>query len=203
MKNPAKFRNAYYENHLYQPLLINQNKDITLIPSGLNEGEAKFVDDLTKYLNQNPINGREIYLLRNSTKSKGIGFYAEHSFYPDFIMWIKNQDEQKILFIDPKGLTHIEFDQEKDEQKLSLYKHLKNEIQPKLKNDKVTLDAYTISVTEWTSVKDLSGLNLSIPDFAKQHHILFQYKDRIKGRRTINDSYITTLFNTALSTAFN
>jgi len=203
MKNPAKFRNAYYENHLYQPLLINQNKDITLIPSGLNEGEAKFVDDLTKYLNQNPINEREIYLLRNSTKSKGIGFYAEHSFYPDFIMWIKNKDKQKILFIDPKGLTRIQFDQEKDEQKLSLHKHLKNEIQPKLKNDKVALDAYTISVTEWTSVKDLSGLNLSIPDFAKEHHILFQYKDRIKGRRTINDSYINTLFNTALSTTFN
>jgi len=200
MKNPVKIRNAYYKNHLYQPLLINRNKDITLIPSGLNEGEEKFVDDLTKYLDQNPINDREIYLLRNSTKSKGIGFYAEHSFYPDFIMWIKTKNEQKILFIDPKGLTHIEFDEEKDEQKLSLHKHLKNEIQPKLKNDKVTLDAYTISVTEWTTVKDLSGLNLSIPEFAKERHILFQYKDRIKDRRTINDSYVDTLFDIALST---
>jgi len=200
MKNPVKIRNAYYKNHLYQPLLINRNKDITLIPSGLNEGEEKFVDDLTKHLDQNPINDREIYLLRNSTKSKGIGFYAEHSFYPDFIMWIKTKNEQKILFIDPKGLTHIEFDEEKDEQKLSLHKHLKNEIQPKLKNDKVTLDAYTISVTDWTTVKDLSGLNLSIPEFAKERHILFQYKDRIKDRRTINDSYVDTLFDIALST---
>jgi hypothetical protein len=195
MKNPIKFRNAYYEKHLYQPLLINENKAITLIPSGLNEGEAKFVDDLKDYLDKNPINEKKIYLLRNSTKSKGIGFYAEHAFYPDFIMWIKNKNKQKILFIDPKGLTHIEFDQEKDEQKLSLHKHLKNEIQPKLKNDKVTLDAYTISVTEWKSVKDLSGLSLSIPQFAKERHILFQYKDRIKDKRTINEGYIDTLFD--------
>jgi len=200
MKNPIQFRNAYYQKHLYQPLLINENKDITLIPSGLNEGEAKFVDDLVEYLNKNPINDKEIYLLRNSTKSKGIGFYAEHSFYPDFIMWIKNKDQQKILFIDPKGLTHIEFDQEKDEQKLSLHKHLKNEIQPKLNNNKVSLDAYTISVTEWKTVKDLSDLNLSIPEFAKKHHILFQYKDRIKDKRTINDDYVNTLFDIALST---
>ncbi|MFX0201103.1 MAG: hypothetical protein ACFFCW_33710, partial [Candidatus Hodarchaeota archaeon] len=200
MRNPAKFRNAFYKNHLYQPLLRNENKNITLVPVGLNEGEAKFVDDLAKYLNQNPVDEREIYLLRNSTKSKGIGFYAEHSFYPDFIMWIKSKDEQKILFIDPKGLTRIEFDQEKDEQKLSLHKHLEDEIQPKLKNDKVSLDAYTISVTEWTAVKDLSGLNLSIPEFAEEHHILFQYKDRTKSMRTINDKYINTLFEIALST---
>jgi len=198
MKNPAKFRNAYYQNHLYQPLLINENKDITLLPSGLNEGEAKFVDDLTTYLNKNPVNEREIYLLRNSTKSKGIGFYAEHSFYPDFIMWIKNKDKQKILFIDPKGLTHIEFDQEKDEQKLSLHKHLKNEIQPKLNNNKVTLDAYTISVTDWKTVKEISRLDLQIPEFAKEHHILFQYKDRIKDRRTINEDYVNTLFDMVL-----
>ena len=201
LKNPAKFRNAYYHNHLYQPLLINENDDITLIPSGLNEGEAKFVDDLATYLTQNPVNGKKIYLLRNSTKSRGIGFYAENSFYPDFVMWIKSSTEQEIVFIDPKGLTHIELDREKDEQKLSLHKHLKNEIQPRLKNDKVTLDAYTISVTEWTTVKTISGLNLSIPEFAREHHILFQYKDRIQGRRTINQTYVNTLFENILPNA--
>ena len=113
-------------------------------------------------------------------------------------MWIKGSTEQKIVFIDPKGLTHIELDKEKDEQKLSLHKHLKNEIQPRLKNDKVTLDAYTISVTEWTAVKNLSGLNLSIPEFAREHHILFQYKDRIQGRRTINQTYVNTLLENIL-----
>jgi hypothetical protein len=198
MKNPIQFRNAYYEKHLYQPLLINENKDITLIPSGLNEGEAKFVDHLVEFLNKNPINDKEIYLLRNSTKSKGIGFYAEHSFYPDFIMWIKDKDRQKILFIDPKGLTHMEFDQEKDEQKLSLHKHLKNDIEPKLNNDKVTLDAYTISVTDWKTVKELSKLNIPMSKFAEEHHILFQYKDRIKDRRIINEDYVNTLFDMIL-----
>jgi len=198
MKNPIQFRNAYYEKHLYQPLLINENKDITLIPSGLNEGEAKFVDHLVEFLNKNPINDKKIYLLRNSTKSKGIGFYAEHSFYPDFIMWIKDKDRQKILFIDPKGLTHIEFDQEKDEQKLSLHKHLKNDIEPKLNNDKVTLDAFTISVTDWKTVKELSKLNIPMSKFAEEHHILFQYKDRIKDRRIINEDYVNTLFDMTL-----
>jgi hypothetical protein len=113
-------------------------------------------------------------------------------------MWVKCKDEQKIVFVDPKGLTHIEFGEQETDQKLSLHQHLKNEIQPKLKNNKVTLDAFTISVTEWTTVKALSGLNLSLPEFAKQHHIVFQYKDRIQGKRTLNQAYIDTLLENIL-----
>jgi hypothetical protein len=195
-KQPPKFRNAYYEKHLYQPLLINRNEEISLIPAGLNEGEAKFVDDLAEYLKSNPYPDKEIYLLRNSTKGKGIGFFKEHSFYPDFIMWIVEGENQKVLFIDPKGLTHIDVDEEK---KLKLHEHLRNIIQPKLGTTQVELDSYIVSVTEWTRVKEISGKALPIDKFAKDNHLLFQYKDYVGNRKILNEGYIENMFDLTLS----
>jgi len=191
---PPYFRNAYHENHLYQPLLTNKNEKITLIPGGLNDGEAKFVDDLVEYLGKNPFPDKEIYLLRNSTKSKGVGFYAENTYYPDFIMWIKEKDQQRVLFIDPKGLTHISFDDQADESKLNLHKHLKNEIQPDLERKDVKLDAFTVSVTDWRAVRILSQESKSIEEFAKDRHILFQYNDTVNNVKTENKDYIKKMF---------
>jgi len=38
---------------------------------------------------------------------EGVGFQLQwSSFYPDFIMWLKNGKRQIIVFIDPKGLEH-------------------------------------------------------------------------------------------------
>jgi len=194
---PPNFRNSYYEKHLYQPLLTNKNQKITIIPGGLNEGETKFVEDLVEFLKDDPYPNKEIYLLRNSTKSKGVGFYAENRYYPDFIMWIKEGDQQRVLFIDPKGLTHINFEEE-EESKLDLHEHLKDEIQPKIKRNDIKLDAFTVSVTDHQSVKVLYKPK-SIEEFAKERHILFQYTTRIKNTKIVNPSYIKTMFNITFS----
>lgn len=58
-------------------------------------------------------------------------------------MWIKENQKQKILLIDPKGLTHMSFDPQEDESKINLHEHLKKEIQPNLNNQDIKLDAYT------------------------------------------------------------
>ena len=197
--HPPYFRNAYHGNHLYQPLLTNKNKKITLIPGGLNDGETKFVDDLVEYLGKNPFPDKDIYLLRNSTKSKGVGFYAENTYYPDFIMWIKEKDQQRVLFIDPKGLTHISFDDQADESKLNLHKHLKNEIQPNLERKDIKLDAFTVSVTDWRTVQKLSQELKTIKEFAKDRHILFQYKDTVNNVKTENRDYIKIMFEIILA----
>jgi len=196
---PPNFRNAYYENHLYQPLLTNKNEKITIIPGGLNEGETKFLEDLVEYLKNKPYPDKEIYLLRNSTRSKGVGFYAENRYYPDFIMWIKEEDQQRVLFIDPKGLTHISFKPQEDESKLNLHEHLKNEIQPDLVRKDVKLDSFTVSVTDHPSVRVLSGEYKSIKDFAKDRHILFQYKIKNNNARVVNPDYIKTMFDITFS----
>ena len=183
--------NAYFQNHLYQPLLIrpNTNKIIT-IPAGLNEGEAKFVEDLSNYLKTNPENLKdcEIYLLRNLTRSKGIGFFPTHSFYPDFILWIIKGKKQKIIFIDPKGLTFI---RDLEHPKLNLHKYLKNKIEKTLNDPQVKLDAFIISYTPYDKVQQMfKHYHLSRTELETDKHILFQYE-----REKIHDpAYIKKMF---------
>jgi hypothetical protein len=196
---PPNFRNSYYENHLYQPLLSNKNPKITIIPGSLNEGETKFIEDLVEFLSNDPYPEKEIYLLRNSTKSKGVGFYAEHRYYPDFIMWIKEENQQRVLFIDPKGLTHISFDPLADESKLYLFEHLQNEIQPQLKRTDVILDSYTVSVTDHSTVQNLADSRKTVDEFARENHILFQYTTKNKSATIVNPDYIQTLFDIVFS----
>ena len=47
--------------------------------------------------------GTELYLLRNQSRGKGIGFFEAGNFYPDFILWLLVPDRQYVTFVDPKG----------------------------------------------------------------------------------------------------
>jgi hypothetical protein len=114
-------------------------------------------------------------------------------------MWIKEKGQQRVLFIDPKGLTHVSFDDQDDESKLNLHTHLKNEIQPNLDRKDVKLDAFTVSVTDWRSVQMLSQEYKSKKEFAKDRHILFQYNDTINNIKTQNKEYIKEMFGVAFS----
>lgn len=193
-KHPTTFKNAYYKGHLFQPLLVKQDSDrIITIPAGLNEGETRFVEHLREYLETNHPLESEVYLLRNLTGSKGVGFYETHSFYPDFIMWIKKNGKQIILFIDPKGLTHLGL----EDPKLKLHEYLRNEIQKKLNNPNVKLDAFIVSVTPYNLVAKTHGRHITLENFEKNRHVLFQYVNK----DIPNTSYVERLFEIATSNA--
>jgi hypothetical protein len=191
-KNPTTFKNAYFKGHLYQPLLIKQNTDrIVTIPAGLNEGETRFIEDLAAYLDTGKASTNEVYLLRNLTRSKGVGFYEYHSFYPDFIMWIKKNGKQTILFIDPKGLTHLGL----EHPKLKLHEYLKTEIQKQIKDSSIKLDAFIISVTPFSVLRKMHPeQSISLDELEKNKHILFQYKEK----ELQNTSYVERLFEVAM-----
>jgi len=193
-KHPTIFRNAYFKGHLFQPLLIKQDSDrIITIPTGLNEGETRFVKDLREYLETNHSLENQVYLLRNLTGSKGVGFYESHSFYPDFIMWIKKNGKQIILFIDPKGLTHLGL----EDPKLKLHEYLRDQIQKELSDPNVKLDAFIVSVTPYNIVAKTHGRHITLENFEKNKHVLFQEVD--KG--IPNTSYVGRLFEiTTLNT---
>ena len=189
-KHPTTFRNAYFKGHLYQPLLVKQDSDrVITIPAGLNEGETKFVEDLREYLETNPSIKNEVYVLRNLTRSKGVGFYEAHSFYPDFIMWIKKDGKQIIVFIDPKGLTHLGL----EDPKLKLHEYLRDQIQKELDNPDVKLDAFIVSVTPYRLVTKTHGQYITLENFEKNKHMLFQNIDE----GIPNKSYVERLFEIA------
>ena len=66
------------------------------VPPFLKASEKHFVEDLHTYVCQNgemSLASRKIFLLRNQSRGKGIGFYQNEGFYPDFILWIIEGDE--------------------------------------------------------------------------------------------------------------
>ena len=193
-KYPTTFKNAHFKGHLYQPLLVKQNSyRVITIPAGLNKGETKFVEDLKDYLETSHQATNEVYLLRNLTRSRGVGFYESHSFYPDFIMWIKKDGKQIILFIDPKGLTHLGL----EDPKLKLHEYLRDQIQKELEKPNVKLDAFIVSVTPYRLVTKTHGQSIALENFEKDKHVLFQYTDA----GISNTSYVERLFEIATSNA--
>ena len=186
-----------FDQHLYYPLLClnpknevgknvlvdNDNNEplIKVSPIALNEGESKFVEDLRSFYetHQNDLlKGKELYLLRNESR-KGIGFFESSNFYPDFILWLKEGDHQHVVFIDPKGIRNLK--KQLENEKITLFKELKSEIEPSLKDSNVTLDSFIISNTKYHEVEDWGT-----PKDFHDHHVLFQKDD---------DDYIHTLFD--------
>jgi hypothetical protein len=101
--------------HLYQPLLHLTVDAVTISPVPLNEGEWRFVNDLRDWYRTTApaLAGRQLYLLRNLTRGKGVGFFEAGNFYPDFILWLVDGSHQHIVFIDPKGIRNLEADDPK------------------------------------------------------------------------------------------
>ena len=80
--------------------------DIQVVPTALVDSEWKFIKDLTIYLEENEriFEGKELYLIRNFSR-KGIGFFEESGFYPDFIMWYFNGSQEYIIWFCCKVLN--------------------------------------------------------------------------------------------------
>ena len=55
-----------------------------------------------------PISNSELYLLRNMSRGRGIGFFEAGNFYPDFIVWMLAGKKEYVSFVDPKGIRNLE-----------------------------------------------------------------------------------------------
>lgn len=177
--NPGKLF-IYFERHLYQPLLVNRDDgdNVNISPPGLNEGEHQFVVDLKYYWEKEKdkrLLNVDLFLLRNQSRGKGIGFFASSGFYPDFILWVKAGDHQRIVFIEPHGMLHsspYQYD-----QKARLH-----EILPELAHDiarrspgfdHIELDSYIVSTTPYDDLYRRYDDGTWTRDKFAQKHILF------------------------------
>lgn len=190
---------VYFDSHLYQPLLIEDKSDsprYKIIPDSLNKGENDFIEKLKEYVQQNSSKFTEhqkMFVLRNIPR-KGIGFFIETvNYYPDFIIWIKTDDEQKILFADPKGLVNMfgGFDDEKIKfhERIKDYEtEISNKLSNRGENQKVLLESWIISETPLRDIQPhfKSG---SIEEYA-HHHILLKEDREGYVRRMLDDKLV-------------
>jgi hypothetical protein len=178
-------KSIWFGRHLYQPLLYLQDKVVEIAPVPLNKGEREFVEDL-KTFHENDggfFEGKELYLLRNLSKGRGIGFFEAGNFHPDFILWLLIGDVQHIIFVDPKGIRNLGA----TDPKIQFYKSIKT-IETQLGDAKVKLHSFIVSNTPSYTMQMLWG----VPKAQMvSWHVLFQEEDR--------PTYVRSLFETAIA----
>ncbi|MEA1863775.1 MAG: DEAD/DEAH box helicase family protein [Euryarchaeota archaeon] len=165
-----------FGQHLYQPLIYVNSDVIEVKPVSLNEGERDFVLDLQQHCSQNKdfFKGKELYLLRNMSRGRGISFFEAGNFYPDFILWLLVDKKQCINFIDPKGLRNLKGP---DDPKIAFYRTIKSiEEDLRVQDPKVTLNSFIISNTRLPEVGWWDG-GMTKEQF-EERHVLFQQEDK-------------------------
>ena len=172
-----ELKNIHFDRHLYQPLLIQRGDNVSCDPPGLQPSELQFVRDIREYARREAsasLASKEIYLLRNLSRGHGIGFFENEGFYPDFILWIKESNKQRIVFIEPHGMML-----EKsywDSDKVSLHERLavlSGELSKKGGIKNVSLDSFIISKTPYDTLRSFYGDEGWTVDTFAEKHILF------------------------------
>jgi len=152
---------TWFENHLYQPLLYSENGSLAVTPTPLNRGEHQFVADLKTFVEAERARGSEgfltetqLYLLRNQSRGRGLGFFEAGNFHPDFILWLFRGTRQHIAFVDPKGIRNLG----KDDPKIRFHETVK-EIEARLADPSVSLHSLIVSNTPAYAIERLWGLS--------------------------------------------
>lgn len=177
-----------FSRHLYQPLIyIGKSEAVKVAPVALNEGERDFVKDLKDYHAKNAafFADKELLLLRNQSRGKGVGFFEAGNFFPDFILWLVTDAKQYVAFVDPKGLGRVHGF---DDPKVRFHKTIK-EIETRLGDPSIVLNSFIVSNTHRSNVVWWKEGSASEQDFAN-NYVLFQKDDK--------DTYIATLLSAAV-----
>ena len=166
----------HFDRHFYQPLLLSDDK-VEIFPPGLNESEQQFVRDLRSYWQEkqgNALAGAEVFLLRNLSRGQGVGFFENSGFYPDFILWIKTDDAQRIVFVEPHGMLQANAYQHDDKARLhERLPALARDISQRSNVPNVRLDSFIVSATPYNELhKRYDDGSWDRERFA-QAHILF------------------------------
>jgi hypothetical protein len=166
-----------FDRHLYYPLFsisAEGNVPLKMRPLAFEApSEVQFVRDLEAFysspVGQKAIGKRSLYLLRNAdTKSKGLGFALAGNFYPDYLLWLIDDEtgKQWLSFVDPKGIRQMNL----NDPKFGLYQEVKV-LQTKLGDPNLVLNAFILSVTKFSDLLNVSGQ--CTEKYLEDRHVLF------------------------------
>jgi hypothetical protein len=162
----------WFGRHLYEPLLYVDHNFVEISPVPLNKGERRFVEDLKAFHGNDGgyFAGKELYLLRNLSKGRGVGFFEAGNFHPDFIIWLLAEPRQHIVFVDPKGIRNLGA----TDPKVQFYETIK-EIEQRMGDPNVRLNSFIVSNTPSHTMRMLWGIDKLA---MRTRHILFQEEDQ-------------------------
>ena len=141
--------------HAYQPLLYaGKDCKVTIRPVPLDENEKRVVEGLADLAEKGDpcLEGRELFLIRNRTRGRGVSFFDDYHYYPDFIVWLKDGARQHVVFLDPKGLRRLG---DRERRKVELHHGIAEvEEQVRSSDPNLHLRAYVLSVTAPSLIDD-------------------------------------------------
>jgi hypothetical protein len=177
----------WFGQHLYRPLLYLDSSVVDISPAPLNKGERMFVEDLKSFHDGNAgfFEGKELYLLRNLSKGRGVGFFEAGNFHPDFILWLTTGGKQHVIFVDPKGIRNLGA----TDPKIQFHETIK-EIEERLGDPNVRLQSFIVSNTPSATMQMLWDMRKSD---MQARHVLFQEEDRDSYVRRMLESVSTDL----------
>ncbi|RTI02230.1 restriction endonuclease subunit R [Thermus scotoductus] len=171
----------HFDGHLYLPLLVEDTERLKTIPPALNRSEAQFVRDLKAFWEEEKdksMAGKEVFLLRNLSRGKGVGFFEERGFYPDFILWILNDKNQHIVFIEPHGMLHAKaYEHDEKAQLHERLQKLTAEMARRSDFKHVTLNSFIISATPYDQLYQHYGDGSWDRNRFAEKHILFMERN--------------------------
>lgn len=141
--------------HAYKPLLYATEKgEVTVQPVPLTRSEKQVVETLVALANGGApfLKRHELFLIRNQTRGRGVSFFDDYEYYPDFIVWLTSGPTQHVVFLDPKGLARFGA---KERRKVELHAQMPQiESRIRQQDPNLFLHAYVLSVTPRFKIGD-------------------------------------------------
>jgi hypothetical protein len=120
----------YILEHYYLPLIVSKNEKIDYIKHIIKtESEVKFIEKLEEYLSKpnNKFKDFDWWMFSKIDESLDevyIPYYDSDDnslkkFKPDFIFWLRKENDYFIVFVDPKSYKFTDY-----ENKISWYKRI-------------------------------------------------------------------------------
>jgi hypothetical protein len=168
----------HFDRHLYLPLLAEESdvdeEDVSYSPPALNEGEKNLLRNVKQFFEAREgkeiLASWEVYMLRNRSRGRGIGLLSDGKrFFPDFIMWLQNDDHQHIVFLEPHGM--VAEGEPVGDHRVSAYDQInmyEKDLTEEADRDDISLHSYVISQTPLAKLQDLSDQAETKTDFREE-----------------------------------